>query len=153
MGILNKLVNSIGGDIADSVADYFTQKQLAGVKKEELKVEVQRLVDAAIARQLEHIENLEAQITERHKNDMASDSWLSKNIRPLTLAFLTTSTTFLAYLSIFMVKTEIQVQTLQLWIGLFTALLVGVYSFYFGSRGLEKVTAIIASVMRKKDAP
>lgn len=85
----------------------------------------------------EHIAKMESQITERHANDMKSDSWLSKNVRPMALIFLTVSTVALAYITSF---TESTNSILSEWIDLFKVLLVSVYVFYFGSRGYEKVS-------------
>ena len=78
------------------------------------------------------------QVTERWSSDMASDSWLSKNTRPLTLLYLTVTTTLFVILdssdSPFKVGAE--------WIELLKTLLVTVYVAYFGSRGFEKYKKI-----------
>jgi len=80
-------------------------------------------------------------VTSRHGSDMTSDSWLSKNIRPLALAYLTIITTGLAIWTIGWMPAD-KMPILQAWISLITALLLTVYGFYFGSRGLEKLMAI-----------
>ena len=78
------------------------------------------------------------QVTERWSSDMTSDSWLSKNTRPLTLLYLTFMTTLFVILdssdSPFKVGSE--------WVELLKTLLVTVYVAYFGSRGFEKYTKI-----------
>jgi len=78
------------------------------------------------------------QVTERWDSDMTSDSWLSKNTRPLTLLYLTFMTTLFVILdssdSPFKVGTE--------WVELLKTLLVTVYVAYFGSRGFEKYKKI-----------
>lgn len=74
-------------------------------------------------------------VSKRWKADMTSDSWLSKNVRPLTLVFLTVTTIILIYLDFFY-GDEIDVPTE--WIELLKSLLLGVYIAYFGSRGIEK---------------
>lgn len=96
-----------------------------------------------------HIENLEQQISLRHKYDMQSDSWLSKNVRPLTLIFLTVAIVVLAYCSIFTLNKD-DVDVMQPWITLFTTLMVTVYGFYFGSRGIEKCSQLLAEHKRNK---
>ena len=77
-------------------------------------------------------------VTDRWHSDMASDSWLSKNTRPLTLIFLTVMMTLFVILDSsnvdFTVKNE--------FIDLLKYLLVTVYAAYFGSRGFEKFTKI-----------
>ena len=74
-------------------------------------------------------------ISDRWKVDMHSDSWLSKNTRPLTLIYLTLASTILIILDSF--HTVFDVDTA--WVELLKTLLVTVYVAYFGSRGAEKV--------------
>lgn len=78
-------------------------------------------------------------VSDRWKADMTSDSWLSKNIRPLSLIFLTVSTVILIYLDFFYGK-EFTVPSE--WIELLKSLLLGIYIAYFGSRGIEKYKSI-----------
>lgn len=103
-----------------------------------LPAEVQQTL--ALAKIQEAIEE-DRQVTERHKSDMTSDSWLSKNTRPLIVLFLTISTVLLAYLSIFTLPPE-KVALLTPWVDLLQTLLVTAFTFYFGSRGIEKVQKI-----------
>jgi hypothetical protein len=72
---------------------------------------------------------------------MTSDSWLSKNIRPLSLAFLLVAVVGLAYSSVFLLDNETNSNLLE-WIDLFKTLLITVVTFYFGSRGFEKIKSI-----------
>jgi hypothetical protein len=74
-------------------------------------------------------------VSERWKADMTSDSWLSKNTRPLTLIYLTLASTILIIIDSF--HTLFDVDTA--WVELLKTLLVTVYVAYFGSRGAEKV--------------
>ena len=74
------------------------------------------------------------EVTKRWQYDMSSDSWLSKNTRPMTLVFLTVSMVVLILLDSF--KIEFTVDTA--WIDLLKSLLITVYVAYFGSRGVEK---------------
>lgn len=77
-------------------------------------------------------------VTDRWKYDLASDSFLSKNIRPMCLAFLTLTTVILIYLDSYSVNITVENE----WIELLKSLLLGVYIAYFGSRGLEKYKTI-----------
>jgi len=81
----------------------------------------------------------ESEITARHANDMKSDSWLSKNIRPVTLAITGATIYMLVYLTVFMNLTKSQISVLEAWIPMLTGLFTTMVVFYFGSRGLEKV--------------
>lgn len=107
----NKLASAIGGDAALSAED---------------KEFLLRQLDADMT------ENIE--VSKRWSSDMASDSWLSKNVRPLSLIFLTVFTMLLIYLDFF----DSGIQVPSEWIDLLKSLLLGVYVAYFGSRGIEK---------------
>ena len=78
------------------------------------------------------------EVSSRWRSDMKSDSWLSKNTRPLALIFLTTSAVFMMAVDSF----HLQFQVDESWINLLKTLLVTVYVAYFGSRGAEKITKI-----------
>ena len=78
------------------------------------------------------------EISKRWNSDMKSDSWLSKNTRPMTLIFLTVSMVFLILLDSF----EIDFNVDSGWVDLLKSLLITVYVAYFGSRGVEKFKSI-----------
>ena len=78
------------------------------------------------------------EISKRWNSDMKSDSWLSKNTRPMTLIFLTISMVFLILLDSF----EIDFSVDSGWVDLLKSLLITVYVAYFGSRGAEKFKSI-----------
>jgi hypothetical protein len=69
---------------------------------------------------------------------MVSDSWLSKNTRPLTLIFLTVSMVLFVLLDSMIDSFIVETQ----WIELLKSLLITVYVAYFGSRGVEKFKTI-----------
>lgn len=74
--------------------------------------------------------------TKRWTSDMNSDSWWSKNIRPLSLAFLTL--TLFIYI---ILDSSIDGFTIDPnWIDLLSSLLLLVYGGYFGARSAEKIT-------------
>lgn len=76
-------------------------------------------------------------VSSRWQSDMASDSWLSKNTRPMMLIYLTFA------MSLFMVLDSTVVLDInEGWVSLLEALLITVYVAYFGSRGAEKITKI-----------
>ena len=78
------------------------------------------------------------EITKRWDSDMKSDSWLSKNTRPMTLIFLTVSVVIFILLDGFDIAFGIN----SGWIDLLKSLLITVYVAYFGSRGVEKFKSI-----------
>jgi hypothetical protein len=79
------------------------------------------------------IEEMES-VTRRWESDNQADSFLTKNVRPLSLVFLTIATVVLIYLDSFNVSIEVPSE----WIELLKSLLLGIYIAYFGSRGIEK---------------
>lgn len=80
--------------------------------------------------------NEQDNLTERAKNDMASDSWLSKNIRPMTLIFILVVYTVFAMMSAYGYNANESYVTL---LGQWGMLIM---SFYFGGRTLEKILAM-----------
>ena len=121
--------------LANSIPD----KGLLGVVKSLITNEKQLTPqDKETALKLLEIDIIELQeISKRWDSDMTSDSWLSKNTRPLVLLYLTFAT------SVFIVLDSTTNTVInKTWIELLQTLLVTVYIAYFGSRGLEKVKKI-----------
>jgi uncharacterized membrane protein (DUF106 family) len=78
------------------------------------------------------------ELTKRHTADMASDSWLSKNIRPLMLICLFSAYTVFSIASVFDYEAKTAyIELLGQW-GMLA------FGFYFGSRGAEKIAETIA---------
>ena len=78
------------------------------------------------------------EVTKRWQSDNLSDSWLSKNTRPMTLIFLTVSLVVFILLDGLSIEFGINSE----WINLLKSLLITVYVAYFGSRGVEKFKSI-----------
>ena len=112
-----------GGKVSDILKAIGSSKELTAVEKEMLVKELEQDV----------IEMQE--VTKRWKYDMMSDSWLSKNIRPLSLAFLTL--TLFIYIILDSALDQFKID--QQWISLLGNLLMLVYGGYFGARTLEKI--------------
>jgi len=129
------LIDSIGNAIDKTVTSDEEKLKL----KNALSTEMNKLEKA----QLDAVAAYDKEVTVRHKTDMRSDSWLSKNIRPCVLAFLIVSTVLLAYLSIFILDAD-KSELIAPWVELLKVLDIAVIGFYFGSRGLEKVQGIKA---------
>jgi hypothetical protein len=104
------------------------------------KAEAQaKLMEMAQKGQLAELQadmNEQDNLTERAKNDMASDSWLSKNIRPMTLIFILVVYTVFAMMSAYGYNANESYVTL---LGQWGMLIM---SFYFGGRTLEKILAM-----------
>ena len=95
--------------------------------------------DKEKAMKLLELDMIEMQeVSKRWDSDMKSDSWLSKNTRPMSLIFLTLSMVLLILLDSF----EWSFNVSPGWVDLLQTLLVTVYVAYFGSRGAEKFQSI-----------
>ena len=95
--------------------------------------------DKEKAMKLLELDMIEMQeVSKRWDSDMKSDSWLSKNTRPMSLIFLTLSMVLLILLDSF----EWSFSVSTGWVDLLQTLLVTVYVAYFGSRGAEKFQSI-----------
>ena len=115
-----ELVKSVGGVIDN----------LHTSKEEKLEAE-QKVKEFISSYEIE----MEKNITERWKMDMASDSWLSKNIRPLVLVFLVVATVLLIFIDAGAISFTVQ----DKWTDLLQLVLITVIGAYFGGRSLEKV--------------
>lgn len=90
--------------------------------------------------QMDFLSNRDQEVSKRWESDMQSDSWLSKNIRPMVLIFLTLAVVFMAGATIFAPGlTKVQVSAIEAWIPLFTVIMSAAYAAYFGGRSIEKI--------------
>jgi hypothetical protein len=119
-GGANELVKGVGGVIDN----------LHTSKEEKLEAE-KKIKDMIMSYEAE----MQKQVTERWSMDMQSDSWLSKNIRPLVLIFLVVSTVLLVFIDAGVIAFEVKAS----WVDLLQLVLITVIGAYFGGRSLEKV--------------
>jgi hypothetical protein len=116
----------IGGKILDKVFPDPAQAEQAKLKLLEMQQNGELAKIAADTAE-------QQELTARLKADMASDSWLSKNIRPMTLIFILGAYFVFAMMSAFGSNAnEKYVELLGQW-GML------IMSFYFGGRTLEKI--------------
>ena len=78
---------------------------------------------------------MQKEVSDRWKVDMNSDSWLSKNIRPLVLIFLVVATVLMIFIDAGVLAFEVK----DTWVDLLQLVLITVIGAYFGGRSLEKV--------------
>lgn len=117
-------------DVGMKVLDKFIPDPEAKAKAQKELLQLQQ--EGRLAElNADNIENQE--LTKRHEADMASDSWLSKNIRPGTLIFILVVYTVFGLMSAFNINVhQPYVELLGQW-GML------IMSFYFGGRTLEKI--------------
>ena len=129
---MKKIIQWLTGGVIKEVGDVIDKLTTTEEEKLLIKKQIQEIMDKANA-------EAEGQITRRWESDMKSDSWLSKNTRPMALIFLS----FMAIAFIWVDSHhEISFTVEQEWIGLLKQLLTTVYIAYFGSRGVEKFKSI-----------
>ena len=128
MNILSKIFSSGATELVKGVGGVIDSLHTS---KEE-KLEAERKIQDLIAN---HDVEMEKNITERWAMDMKSDSWLSKNIRPLVLIFLVVSTVLLVFIDAGVISFEVKAS----WVDLLQLVLITVIGAYFGGRSLEKV--------------
>jgi len=157
MGWLSKIFSSSTVDVVSSVGkaldDLVTSDEemaLTQIQKDKIKT-AYRLRMQEVLMQMDrqaalHEETIEQELTERLRLDMKSDSWLSKNIRPMTLVFMTVVVSLLATATIFTGSlNEGQLEMVKEWRPFFQTVMLTIYGFYFGSRGFEKIQKIRSS--------
>lgn len=137
---VGKFLKEKAPGILNQVGDVLPDKGVLGIIKNLIDKDEKMLPqDKETAMALLNQETIEMQeVTKRWSSDMNSDSWLSKNTRPLALIFLTIATT----LMIIVDSTGLNFEVKHSWVMLLETLLVTVYVAYFGSRGAEKFKSI-----------
>ena len=117
---------NIGGKIIDKI---FPDANAA----EQAKLKLLELQQSGELAKMQADMQEQGELTKRQENDMKSDSWLSKNIRPMTLIAILLGYFTFAMMSAFDMETnKAYVELLGQW-GML------IMSFYFGGRTLEKI--------------
>ena len=137
---VGRFLTSVGSTLGDGVGDILPDNGFLGVLKRLIaKDDTLTPQDKETALKLLEMDSQEIQeVSKRWQSDMTSDSWLSKNVRPLTLIYLTLATTIYIVLD----SLDISFKIDNAWIELLKTLLVTIYVAYFGSRGFEKYKKI-----------
>ena len=128
MSILTKIFSSGATELIKGVGGVIDNLHTSGEEKLVAEQKVKELISSY------EIE-MEKNITERWKMDMQSDSWLSKNIRPLVLVFLVVSTVLMIFIDAGTINFVVE----DKWTDLLQLVLITVIGTYFGGRSLEKV--------------
>jgi hypothetical protein len=124
MVILKELFGKLLGDSSKIIDEVVTSQE----EKMVLKNELEKILN-------ENRVVIEQEVTKRWEADMNSDSWLAKNIRPLSLGFLLVVLTVFTLIDFGFVNLHIK----DSWINLWQVLAITAFGAYFGSRGLEKI--------------
>ena len=128
MSILTNIFSSGAAELVKGVGGVIDNLHTS--KEEKLEAE-RKIKDLVMGYEAE----TQKQVTERWKMDMQSDSWLSKNIRPLVLVFLVVATVLLIFIDAGAISFVVE----DKWTDLLQLVLITVIGAYFGGRSLEKV--------------
>ena len=128
MSILTKMFSGSAADLIKSVGGVVDNLTTS---KEE-KLEAERKIKELIAN---YEVEMERNITARWEADLKSDSWLSKNVRPMTLIFLIVCTMLLIFIDAGAINFNVK----DSYVDLLQLVLITVIGAYFGGRSLEKV--------------
>ena len=126
--MLVKLFSAGAADLVKNVGGVIDNLHTS---KEE-KLEAERKIKELIAN---YEVEMEKNITSRWEADLKSDSWLSKNVRPMILIFLVVCTTLLIFIDAGAINFEVK----DTWVDLLQLVLITVIGAYFGGRSFEKV--------------
>ena len=127
MSFLKKIFSSGAGELVKSVGSVLDNLTTS---KEE-KLEAARKIEELVAN---YEIKMEENITDRWKADMNSDSWLSKNVRPLVLIFLVVCTMLMIFIDAGTIAFTVE----EKWTDLLQLVLITVIGAYFGGRSFEK---------------
>ena len=127
MSILGKIFSSGASDLVKNVGGVIDNLHTS----KEVKLEAQRKLQELVAN---YEVEMEKNVTDRWKSDMNSDSWLSKNVRPLVLIFLVVSTVLMIFIDAGSISFSVE----EKWTDLLQITLITVIGAYFGGRSLEK---------------
>jgi len=127
MSILGKIFSGGAADLVKGVGGVIDNLHTSDEEKLAAEAKIKEMI-------ANYEVEMEKNITDRWKADMNSDSWLSKNVRPMILIFLVVSTV----LMIFIDAGTIQFTVEQKWTDLLQLVLITVIGAYFGGRSFEK---------------
>ena len=127
MSILGTIFSGGAKDLVEGVGGVIDNLHTSKEEKLEAEQKIQELIAS-------YETQMEKEITSRWQADMASDSWLSKNVRPLVLIFLVVSTVLLIFIDAGVINFVVEAK----WTDLLQLVLITVIGAYFGGRSLEK---------------
>ena len=122
------LIGSLVGKVLPVAAGIIDELHTSGEEKAAAKQKLQELMVSAE-------QEAQKEVSARWEADMKSDAWLPKNIRPLTLVFLTAVFTLLSLTDGNVGEFVIG----EAYIPIYQTLLLCVYSAYFAGRSIEKI--------------
>ena len=128
MKILKTIFGDGAGQLVESVGGVLDNLSTSKEEKLEAKRKIKELM-------VNHQVEVEKNVSERWKADMNSDSWLSKNVRPLVLVFTIACTMLLVFID----SGSITFQVDEKWKSVIEITMITIIGAYFGGRSVEKL--------------
>jgi len=128
MSILTKIFSGGAADLVKGVGGIIDDLHTSKEEKLAAELKIKQLIS-------DYEVEMEKNITSRWEADLKSDSWLSKNVRPVVLIFLIVCTMLLIFIDAGALNFEVK----SSWVDLLQLVLITVIGAYFGGRSLEKV--------------
>lgn len=126
--MINNLVGGLFGKVVENAEGILDEIITTDEEREAAKAKMRQML-------LDSEAKAQEQVTARWEADMKSDSWLSKSIRPLVLAWLVVCTTLLIFIDAGVIMFTVE----DKWVDLLQLVLITVIGAYFGGRSIEKV--------------
>ena len=127
MSILTSLFSGGAAELIKGVGGVIDNLHTSKEEKLAAEQKIQKLIS-------NYETQMEQNITDRWKSDMNSDSWLSKNVRPLVLIFLVVCTMLMIFIDAGTIAFTVE----EKWTDLLQLVLITVIGAYFGGRTMEK---------------
>ena len=127
MSILTSLFSGGAADLVKGVGGVIDNLHTSDEEKLAAEAKIKEMV-------ANYEVQMEQQISDRWKADMNSDSWLSKNVRPLVLIFLVVCTVLMIFIDAGTIAFTVE----EKWTDLLQLVLITVIGAYFGGRTMEK---------------
>jgi hypothetical protein len=128
MSILTNLFSGGAAELVKGVGGVIDNLHTSKEEKLAAEQKIQQLIS-------DHQAKMEQNITDRWSADMKSDSWLSKNVRPLVLIFLVVCTVLMIFIDAGTISFTVE----EKWTDLLQLVLITVIGAYFGGRSFEKI--------------
>ena len=126
--MINNLIGGLFGKVVENAEGILDEIITTDEEREAAKAKMRQML-------LDSEAKAQEQVTARWEADMKSDSWLSKSIRPLVLAWLVVCTTLLIFIDAGVIMFTVE----DKWVDLLQLVLITVIGAYFGGRSIEKV--------------
>jgi len=126
--MVNNILSGVLGKVLDNAEGILDKVITTDKERDEAKAKIKQML-------LDSEAKMQEEVTARWKSDMQSDSWLSKSIRPLVLAWLVICTTLLIFIDAGVIMFNVE----DKWVDLLQLVLITVIGAYFGGRSYEKI--------------